>query len=430
MQKDHLERRTYRKSPGRQYGYDYNPLRSRAGQSQSGQTESWSSNRGETTSRSSTLLVQRPDPRRTRQLLRQSIIASKTHAPEEQAPDTELIKSTRRDPYQSSYEETDGEIFQSRQYASRSGRLIQQYPSATRKLPEETDERELWQDYAAADFDEEEELDDRADYMPPPPVQSPPPLRTRQGKVTRRPEHNERSRQYEEVAGDDYADEEYEYEEDQQPPVGRLKKKHKLSRRGLLFGAGVAAVAGIGVAAYELTPKVPEVLNNAGSTVEHQVQDAFNKGVTQGANQARKELVDALDSLEGFSLDGAIAAASLTRTAYDAFVSPIVKFGSAVAQDFLNTMLSAFKTARSALATIYQDNATLQAIQSVLEAWASQVSLLPKKLNTVTQTDLDGAQAYLRALQRKIADEKAQLNNSQSTPTPTTGPQSNSTPTV
>src|SRR5690242_14237584 len=73
MSKDPLERKSYRKSPGRQYGYDYNPL-----QSQSGLT----------TSRPDALLVQRPDPRRTRQFLRQSIIAGKRSISEETEPVT------------------------------------------------------------------------------------------------------------------------------------------------------------------------------------------------------------------------------------------------------------------------------------------------------------------------------------------------------
>src|SRR5881394_961208 len=67
MPEDQLERKTYRKSPGRQYGYEYDPLQSQSGKSQSGSTAS----------RSGVLLSQRPDPRRTRQLLRQSIIASR-----------------------------------------------------------------------------------------------------------------------------------------------------------------------------------------------------------------------------------------------------------------------------------------------------------------------------------------------------------------
>ena len=67
MSKEPLERRSYRKSPGRQYGYDYDPLRSQSGL---------------TASKPDGLLVQRPDPRRTRQFLRQSIIASKRSAGE------------------------------------------------------------------------------------------------------------------------------------------------------------------------------------------------------------------------------------------------------------------------------------------------------------------------------------------------------------
>src|SRR5207248_2188674 len=77
------------KSPGRQYGYEYDPLRSQslAGNGQQGrsdapvQSESWSA-REETGSRTgrntSGPLGPRPNPRRTRQLVRQNIIASKS----------------------------------------------------------------------------------------------------------------------------------------------------------------------------------------------------------------------------------------------------------------------------------------------------------------------------------------------------------------
>src|SRR5947207_16029359 len=86
MTKDHFERRAYRKSPGRQYGYDYDPLRNqkRNGSSQSGRLDDSSagdrsSTHGGTTSRGSSRpalqLAQRHDPRRTRQLLRQNIRA-------------------------------------------------------------------------------------------------------------------------------------------------------------------------------------------------------------------------------------------------------------------------------------------------------------------------------------------------------------------
>jgi hypothetical protein len=127
-----------------------------------------------------------------------------------------------------------------------------------------------------------------------------------------------------------------------------------------------------------------------------------------------------LNNLEGFTLEGAINAARLTRVAYDVFVSPVIQFGSTITSDFLNGMLRAFKTARGWLAGAGQDNATLEAIQKVLESWSSQVTNMPKQLDAITDTDLDGAQAYLRALQRKLDQEKALLNNPQGTPTPAT----------
>ncbi|MBA2681445.1 MAG: hypothetical protein H0U76_23985, partial [Ktedonobacteraceae bacterium] len=121
MAKDHLERRTYRKSPGRQYGYDYDPLRSQGGQSRSG------SQHGETMSKSGALMAQRPDPRRTRQLMRQSIIASKRANEEETESIDFLADEQYLHPSQELYEEENGydeetEDMSDRRIPSRSGR--------------------------------------------------------------------------------------------------------------------------------------------------------------------------------------------------------------------------------------------------------------------------------------------------------------------
>src|SRR5581483_2780262 len=198
----------------------------------------------------------------------------------------------------------------------------------------------------------------------------PPTLRSRRGKPTRDLERSQRSvRPYDDY--DEYEEEEgYEYEyEEGAPKPPRKKKKGKLSRRGLLFGMGSAAAVGIGVVVAENAPKIPGAVGAGVANVEQQVQDAFNRGLAQGADNARKEMITALESLEGFTLDGAIAAARLTRVAYDVFVSPVIKFGAALTGDFLSGMLKAFKTARGWLAQVYQDNATLIAIQKVLESW-------------------------------------------------------------
>jgi hypothetical protein len=167
------------------------------------------------------------------------------------------------------------------------------------------------------------------------------------------------------------------------------------------------------------------------SNIERQLQDAFNQGMAKGEAIVRKELTVALNNLEGFTLEGAINAARLTREAYDIFVAPIIQFGSTITSDFLNGMLTAVETARSILSAVGQDNAILAAIQKILVSWNKQVTNMPKQLNTITDTDLDGAQAYLRALQRKIDQERALLNNASGTltPIPSATPKSTAQPT-
>src|SRR5689334_18648806 len=92
MNDDRSEKRIYRRSPGRQYGYDYDPLRSRSstgnGSAPSGRLSGTSAPRSEPLTGKDTgnmsgrlttgQLAPRPDPRRTRQLLRQQIIATKS----------------------------------------------------------------------------------------------------------------------------------------------------------------------------------------------------------------------------------------------------------------------------------------------------------------------------------------------------------------
>jgi hypothetical protein len=222
--------------------------------------------------------------------------------------------------------------------------------------------------------------------------------------------------------------------EEEEAPAKRKKKKGLLSRRKLIVGAVV--VGGGAVAAYELGPKIPQALQNAGTNIEHQLQDAFNRGVAAGGEAVRRELINGLDTLEGVSLEGAIGAAKLTRVAYDVFVSPIVTLASTIADDFLLALLNALITARKWLAQINADNATLLALTNILQNWADQAKNMPKKLQTITQTDLDGAQTYLHGLQQKIQAEQAKLNG-QTTPTPhasatsrpSTTPGSKTTPT-
>ncbi len=447
MIRDHAERRTYRKSPGRQYGYQYDPLHtsSQNNSSQTGhvdaavQSDSWSSQvtpGGPDTPRTTGLLAPRPNPRRTRQLLRQNILASKSKSAllVETEPLDPDIKARHflPDENQSMYDDEQDSTL----YSSRRGRSVQAYPYR----PRTESYVETEQDVAESDYevDTPEYIDpdvgiDEDEYAYEDPLEQRliQPESPRGKTPSRRiaddypAETYERGRrrsipvEYDEYEEDAYADEEIEEQQ-----TRRKKKKKSVSRRKLLLGA--IAIGGTAVAAYELAPRIPSALENAGSNIEHQIQDAFNRGVTAGGEAVRKELINSLDNLEGVSLDAAMGAAKLTRTAYDVFVSPVVTLAATVAGDFLQATSLALQTGRGWLNRINYGSATLDALQTVVDSWAKQSHNLPQHWKAATDTDLDGAQAYLRALQQKIRDEQAKLNGQQTTPT--ASPKPSSTP--
>src|SRR5947209_1362447 len=445
MTKDRYERRTYRKSPGRQYGYDYDPLRSqRTGASQSGRLDAsttgdpWLS-RGETHNRSSGQLAQRPDPRRTRQLLRQSILAGKSrstalHEVETEQQDNALSAEqplTGDDQYMDEGQE-DSTLFRNR-YRLRDPRPAQAAMPEQQQYVE-TNEGD-WNDFDFVDPDigYEDPLDQRVKYAQTPRAgTSPAPTDRRMPEEyqrgSRRGDPEEYQRGSRRGDPEEYEEDEYEYDDepmDQERPVRRKAKKRGVTRRKLLVGLGLAAAGG--VAAYELAPRIPQAIQDVGTNIEHQLQDAYNKGLLAGEEAIRKEFVTSLENLEGVSLQAAIRAARLTRLAYDAFVSPLVTLAATVTGDFLGVTLQAIRTARGFLVKFNQDNDTLLALQTVIETWIKKIKELPKEIQTIADADLDGAQAYLRALQRKIDDEKAKLN-SPPTPSPSPTPKATTKP--
>ncbi|HLI71671.1 MAG TPA: hypothetical protein VKV19_18090 [Ktedonobacteraceae bacterium] len=396
MFKENAERRLYRRSPGRQYGYDYNPLREQEQIDTSVVNETWDGDGpGRKPSRPGGVLAPRPDPRRARQLMRQNILASKT-------------RSTVLNPPGEANGEQDGEEQEleiSQRAAYRGHRAAQPergyYPQRYREFEEEQivedwlKHGESVPDYMDPDLGyEEDPLEERL-------REAPGPAAARRTRVLDRED------------------------EDELLEAELAAKKRKASRRKFIVGA--VAVGGATVAAYELLPRVPQAIGNGAANVEHQIQQAFSNGFTQGGEAVRKELINSLESLEGFSLEGAIEAARLTRVAYDVFVSPLVTLAATVADDFLTVTLDALITGRKWLAQINEDSPTLAALQTVLQSWVNQAGEMPKKIQAITDTDLDGAQNYLRALQRKIQEEQAQLTSS-GTPTPTAQATPHATP--
>lgn len=427
MIKDQSERRAYRKSPGRQYGYDYDPLHSQSdnrtgqtGRFDSSQASERSSTQLATSTRTTTgLLGPRPDPRRARQILRQNILSSKSrtttglldHAPQKIDRQSEQLVPFEE---QDVYEETeDPTLYRNRR--ARNNRPIQKYVPVQERYPdvEEDVEDGQWDEREREDVDPDIGYDYEEDD----------PLDRRVVGRAKAPTPRTSGLDGRRTSDLDYEEDEEEDVEEEQPQQQRKQKKKGVSRRKLLLGG--ILLGGTAVAAIELGPKIPGALEQLGVNAEHQIEDAFNRGFSAGADAVRKDFVNALDNLEGVSLDGAIGAAQLTRTAYDVFVNPIVNLAATITGDFLKVILSALITGRGWLQAIQHDSPTLAALQNVLETWVTNISKMPAQWQAMTDTDLDGAQSYLQGLKRKIAAEQAILNGT-TKPTPT--PSAKSTP--
>src|SRR5579883_818714 len=383
MFKERAERRSYRKSPGRQYGSEYDPLRGQGRSEIPTQRETWDEDdAGHRSSRPSGGLSRRPDPRRTRQLMRKNILASKA-ATLEALQEGEYPEGEERLSYRSRRALTPTQGYYPQRYREfEEEQIAEDWIKHGESVPDYMDP-----DLGYEEEEEEDPLDER--------------LRERAPRVL-------------------------DEDEDELLEAELEAKRRKANRRKFLLGA--AAVGGTAVAAYEILPRLPQAIGNGAANLEHQLQQAFQNGVTAGANAARKELINGLDTLEGFSLEGAMEAAKLTRVAYDVFVSPLVTLAATVADDFLTVTLNALITGRHWLAQINEDSPTLAALQTVLQSWVDQAHEMPKKVQSITDSDLDGALSYLRALQRKIQEEQAQLNG-QTTPTPTTSSAPKASPT-
>lgn len=402
MLNDKMERRSYRKSPGRQYGYEYNPLHEPQRTDTSTLSETWNNDGSRRPSRPGSVLAPRPDPRRTRQLMRQNILASKSRSAVLE-PDQEVDSEDSEAQSFELYPRT-GETIHNR---LRHGTTHIYTPERYREFEDEQI-AEAWIKHGES----------VPDYMDPDVGLGEDPLEERVRQVAPRPRAQARPTRV--------LDKEIDEENDELLEAELEEKRRKAARRKFLLGA--VAIGGAAVAAYEIVPRIPQAIGNGASDVEHQLQQAFQNGVTSGANAASKALLNGLDDIEGFSLEAAIDAAKLTRVAYDVFVSPLVTLASEVADDFLTVTLDALITGRKWLAQINEDSPTLAALQNVLQSWVDQASSMPKKVQAITETDLDGAIAYLRALQQQIQEKQAQLN-AQTTPTATSkSPASTPTP--
>jgi hypothetical protein len=169
----------------------------------------------------------------------------------------------------------------------------------------------------------------------------------------------------------------------------------KIARRALLAGVGVGAcVAGVELA--------PTALKKLGEFTQAEVQDAFGAGVDSG----RKAVLDELSQIEGLTIDGAIATAELTRLAVKYIVLPLARLMATIEGGALDVLYNALQSAKDNLSKINVHIGPLDGLEQMVGEWRDSVNQLPTTLDKYANADIDSAESYLKALQKKIAQEK------------------------
>ena len=169
----------------------------------------------------------------------------------------------------------------------------------------------------------------------------------------------------------------------------------KIARRALLAGVGIGAcVAGVELA--------PTALKKVGEFTQAEIQDAFGAGVDSG----RKAVLEELSQIEGLTIDGAIGAAELTRLAVKFIVLPVSRLVSTIEGGALDVLHNALQSAKDNLAKINVHISQLDGLEDMVGQWRDNINQLPTSLDKYANADIDSAESYLKALQKKITAEK------------------------
>lgn len=179
----------------------------------------------------------------------------------------------------------------------------------------------------------------------------------------------------------------------QQPASGK-KGSGKLGRRALI---GVAAVS-VCAAGVALAPTAEKALQQASKQA---IDDAYAAGITAG----RQALMSELAQLEGVPIEAAIKVAEVTRMAVLYIVRPVAQLFATIAGDALGILLDGLSSAQSHLAGINVHISQLDQLTSLLTQWKTGVTQLPIQLTDYATHDIDSAENYLKALQKKIQQQ-------------------------
>lgn len=191
-------------------------------------------------------------------------------------------------------------------------------------------------------------------------------------------------------------------------PAPKAGGSGKFARRALLAAGGVVLCGGAAAA-------TPYVVNQVTKATEAEIQAAFQAGV----NQARQDLINELENLEGISLTAAIDAAELTKLAVMYIVGPVSVFVVAIGAGALDVAISALQLVINGLNFIPNSSGVskpLKSLQTMLTTWRDNLLKIPADLTKYVTWDINSAESYLKLLQTKLEAEQ----QASQTPTPTT----------
>ncbi len=134
---------------------------------------------------------------------------------------------------------------------------------------------------------------------------------------------------------------------------------------------------------------------------------ALEKGAELAADEIRTLLQRELGDLEGIALDEAIAIAELTRKAVELIVVPLANFLTTISGDGLQELIDTVTRAEQVLELAHLPTDGLPALAAVLTAWKQNESQLPIALQDYANTNIDGAETYLKAVKAKVDGQAA-----------------------
>lgn len=122
--------------------------------------------------------------------------------------------------------------------------------------------------------------------------------------------------------------------------------------------------------------------------------------------EARALALSELKQLEGVSLDAAIEAAEITRTAVRVIVLPVARLVAFLGGNALDLLLAALDGAHNALSYLHLSTESVDALHGVIASWQDGVTSLPIALAAYANADINSAEAYLRALKKLVDSQK------------------------